>query len=65
MTENYYKNLKYGNFFKQIYSLELINFFEIVNLQQSSFPNEIIAKLENKYDAELALKEFKLHYEYS
>lgn len=64
LTENYYTNLKSGNFFKQIYSLELIKFFEIVNSQQRSFPNEIIAKLENKYDTELALKEFKLHYEY-
>ena len=70
LAENYYKDLKSGKFFEEESSTRLINFFEVVNSKQSTFPNEVIAKLENKYNTqlnfntELALHKFKAHYEH-
>lgn len=70
LAENHYKDLKSGKFFEEESSTRLINFFEVVNSKQSTFPNEVIAKLENKYNTqlnfntELALHKFKAHYEH-
>ena len=69
-ADNYYFDLKSGKFFEKESSTRLINFFEVINSKQSVFPNDVIAKLENKYNSqlnfntELALQAFKSHYQY-